>query len=105
MPSICLHPLPRCCHWASQRCWVNARNDLDVPVGSVLAYAARAQDAGDLVETLIFDQDALADDVPGHFSIITPSLGEDGGWPMQVQTMEHLMSAAQAATTCRNMRL
>ena len=84
---------------------VNARNDLDVPVGSVLAYAARAQEAGDLVETLIFDQDALADDVPGHFSIITPSLGKDGGWTMQVEKIQQLMSSAQAATTCRNARL
>lgn len=79
---------------------VNARNDLDVPIGSVLAYAARAKEAGDVVQTLVFDDDELADDVPGHFSIITPSLGRDSGWLAQVQRMEEMVS-----TICRNGRL
>jgi len=76
---------------------VNARTDLDVPVGSVLAYAARAKEAGDEVETLIFDGDDLAADVPGHFSIITPSLGDESGWPLQVRMIEDMMSRLAAS--------
>ena len=68
-----------------------------LPVGSVLAYAARAKEAGDEVETLIFDGDDLAADVPGHFSIITPSLGDEGGWPLQVRMMEDMMSRLAAS--------
>lgn len=80
---------------------VSARSDLDVPVGSVLAYAARAKEAGDAVETLIFDDNALASDVPGHFSIITPSLGEGGGWAAQVQKIEEMVSAADGTASRR----
>ena len=78
---------------------VNARSDLDVPVGSVLAYAARAKEAGDAVETLIFGEDELASDVPGHFSIITPSLGEGGGWAAQVHKIEEMVSAADSTAS------
>ena len=63
---------------------VQARSDLDVPVASVVAYAARAVGLGDTVETLLFDEDELTPDVPGHFAIITPTLGDAGGWPKQV---------------------
>ena len=76
---------------------VQARHDLDVPVGSVLAYAARAAAAGDRVETMIFEEEELASDVPGHFSVITPSLADEGGWPRQVAAIEAMVSEGSQA--------
>eukprot|EP01051_Picozoa_sp_SAG22_P008985 SAG22_NODE_719_length_7666_cov_5.819083_2_plen_137_part_00 len=76
---------------------VNGENDLDVPLATVLAYAARARLAGDVVEELVFSSAELAP-VPDHFAVITPTLGAGpdgataGNWARQIAAVDALLA-------------